>query len=570
MTRKIIARATLERIRQIGAPAGIRIVTGAQRIQAGAPMARADGLTATRADIVHHRNERLDLLFQVVDRNGGAVDIAGQQFEFAVSANRGDDPPDHAFAPAIVSAPDGTLRLTVPPDAISAGMHHYDLVSIAGGIRTLRWYGMLEARDGVTQPIGMLSGYRFGLRADFAKMIARVIDGARPANDFYGDPNDLFTAFAPSPKFIRTRSGRLEDGSTLRCEFDDDGPLGIHVERESTNLLRHSQAFDRAPWTASGIVVNADAATAPDGSRTAARLASASSDYISLRQPVTVTAGVRHTQSWYVRPDRADRVSLRLGSPAFASRIGVTFDFETETFGPISRAGAEVSDAAAAAERLPGGWRRLSVSGIVSAGDTTLRNDIIMPASSSMYLWGAQFEVGDVTSLIPTAAAQATRLADNLMVPLDRLPYGPGYEPGGIANGTFGIEVRHNVTPRRAVNSYLRLGSAGASDRIRLWQWNGGEGARYAVTADGAEQAALAEPRSGRIGSFSRIYARWAPDNFALSADGHRVRTDSSGAVPDIAAGELRIDPQGGDYHIRLIDMIPRAVNNAALEAAST
>lgn len=80
-----------------------------------------------------------------------------------------------------------------------------------------------------------------GLAVDFVNMTAVVRDPITAANNFYGDPNSLFTYSSPGTKRLLNASGAYVTGTTLRNDYDASGaPLGLLVEPQRTNSIRNN------------------------------------------------------------------------------------------------------------------------------------------------------------------------------------------------------------------------------------------------------------------------------------------------------------------------------------------
>jgi hypothetical protein len=153
------------------------------------------------------------------------------------------------------------------------------------------------------------------------------------------------------------------------------------------NLLAYSEQFDNAAWTKSTATITANAVTAPDGTVTADRLdATASSAYVAVI--ATVTLGTTYTGSVYLK--KADTANVSVIFPTAPTWGGtnptasVNLDTATVTF----------SNATGNLESVGNGWYRVSITATASGGTSGGLRIILPSTTTSVYIWGAQLNVG--------------------------------------------------------------------------------------------------------------------------------------------------------------------------------
>ena len=421
-------------------------------------------VTATRADIIYFRNADYRRTFQLVGASGSPVDIGGWTFEFAVSAATGQVWPDYSFDVAIADAAEGRFSVTIPPNAVSAGEWLYEIVSTdATGKRRIRQSGRFVSRDGVTQPLAPIGGLAAGLTIDFAKGLARLAFPAAPDKEFHGAPGGLLTYASPSRKYIRTRRGRLEAGTAVRCEFGADGEaLGLHLERRSANLFTRSQDAAHNQWIKTRIVATADGGRAPDGDGVMARLTEdAANNVHRIHMAMSLTAGTRYSMSCFVRrrgarPRHQNAVRRRRGRgpfrPGGRGGAGCLRRRIRRRHGELRRRRVALPDQ----RRGDRNAQQIFAFHAFSGASLTYTGD----GTSGLDIWGMQLEAGPTTSYIRTEAAAATRAADLLTLLIDRLA-------GGANGGTLRIEARQNGAPA-ATSRYWTMET---DDRHRIYFW---------------------------------------------------------------------------------------------------
>jgi hypothetical protein len=211
------------------------------------------------------------------------------------------------------------------------------------------------------------------------------------------DPRITFTR-ASTATFVGA-DGLIKTAASGAARFDHNPTtgesLGLLVEEARTNLVRPSTSFNSGNWVNYGTgTVTANAATAPDGTNTAALI-----NYIDgegrqaqIFSP-TVAVGVTYTYSVYVKAGTSSQCNLFIQDGTGATGEGVR--------------------SISSGQNVGNGWYRHKITRTI----VSLFNDKIFLyvncSGGTFYAWGAQLEAGAFpTSYIPTTGATVTRAAD--------------------------------------------------------------------------------------------------------------------------------------------------------------
>jgi len=191
-----------------------------------------------------------------------------------------------------------------------------------------------------------------------------------------------------------------------------------------TNLIRRSQELNVAPpWgDPTGLIVTADATTAPDGTTTAEKLTENSSADVTHRligDNIGVVSGQQYTYSIYAKAAEKDFFLL------FDGDLNGGYHFQLSGAGSSTIYAGTVS---ATITNVGGGWYRCSITYAAPGANLQPRIHLTETyagniqysgdGASGVYFWGAQLEAGSIlTSYIPTTSAAVTVAGDTFYAP---------------------------------------------------------------------------------------------------------------------------------------------------------
>lgn len=340
-------------------------------------------------------------------------------------------------------------------------------------------------------------------------------------------------------------------------------PRGLLVEEQRSNLLVMSEDLASAPWSnvSSGLIITADATTAPTGGATADLLKQATTtSQHRLDQTPSSSAGAQ-TFSVYAKYLSNRYISLRIGT------IGRAFDLLNGTVGN--------GTATPSITPVGNGWYRCSIHVAAAAANDVCRIGLEIANAtggtytgdgvSGNYFWGAQLEAGSfATSYIPTLAASATRSADVASVATSSFPYNQ-------SEGTIVVNGQFNGIGTNPMMMSLYTGS-GSSDYTVLYVTTASNrfDARFANA--GSSQGSISYTAAGTptINTTYKGAIAYKQDDFAMTVNGNTIATDTVGNVPPAAdTMKLGVNPSNGQSingYIRQITYIPRRLTNAELQ----
>jgi hypothetical protein len=200
---------------------------------------------------------------------------------------------------------------------------------------------------------------------------------------------------------------------------------GLLVEEARTNICLQSEDFENASWLTGGInsAINGDLTTAPDGSLTADQLiddAGTGIGVVGVAQAMTVATTTTYCFSVFAKADQLSWINLV--ALAFTTPVDseAWFDLANGSVGTVE-AGYDDSGI----QDYGNGWYRCWVTFTTDAADTAgqiryyvAETDAISgvdrDGTSSIFVWGAQLEVGALPSTyIPTTTGSVVRNQDS-------------------------------------------------------------------------------------------------------------------------------------------------------------
>lgn len=367
--------------------------------------------------------------------------------------------------------------------------------------------------------------------------------------------------------FTRSTTGTRTNASGLIESVAINGPrfnynpttlesLGLLIEEQRTNLVLQSQFA--SGWVNFGTnTTTANSATAPDGTTTAALVASsATSDYV-YQVPAT-TIGVAYVFSFFVKNSTAtiSQYHIRSSNTAAIGTLtwsGATLSSVTPTVGTASFA-AVGSD-----------WYRVSVS--YTATETAARHRIAggdgVSTTGNILVWGAQLETGAfATSYIPTVASQVTRAADVAVM--------TGTNFSSWYNATQGTLFAQADWLGLSNNDYFFAINNGTANNLIAVGISSTPATRFIVLNGGTTQASISGPTPVANTPF-KIAGAYQVNNFVAATNGTLGTVDTSGTVPS-GMSEVSITSSYGttanlfNGHILRLAYYNRRLTNAELQ----
>jgi hypothetical protein len=179
------------------------------------------------------------------------------------------------------------------------------------------------------------------------------------------------------------------------------GPDGL-IEKVRTNLVTYSEEFDDAVWNKyNSSTVTANSTTAPNGTTTADTLNSANVIFSGIYQGLGTLASIVYTYSIYAKANTNNYLCM------LAQGSGSQYAFFNLSTGTV---GNSANIDSASIENVGNGWYRCQIqktgNGVEMFVFSSNIENLTPTASGSIYIWGAQFETGDIaTDYIATTTA---------------------------------------------------------------------------------------------------------------------------------------------------------------------
>jgi hypothetical protein len=358
--------------------------------------------------------------------------------------------------------------------------------------------------------------------------------GAALTLDFLSGSLDSRVTFTRSTTATFTGSnGLIQTAAINTPRFDYDpvtlAPRGLLIEEQRTNLLTYSEQFDNAAWGKTDITVTANATTSPDGTTTADLLTEGSAGTAIISATAT-DSGPTIASSIYIKAGTATWVRLQLTSGANAVRVWL--NAATGALGASSIAGTGVF-VSATVTALASGWYRVSFAGTIpsvtsynlSVNSASADGSATRVSGVTYYSWGAQLEAGAfATSYIPTVASQVTRSAD--VATMTGTNFSAWYNQ---SEGTFVVGVTFGGD---ILASYAFAVRNDAASNTVGFDVDAAGAYRLRITDNSVNQALVNGVNPVSANTTYLMAGAYKLNDFAVSANGGAVVTDTAGTVP--------------------------------------
>ena len=243
-----------------------------------------------------------------------------------------------------------------------------------------------------------------------------------------------------------------------RIDYSLGGCPTLLLEPQRTNLILQSSFFDNASWSKTNSSIAVNTTTSPSGELDADSFIGNGTAAVthSIQQSRSVTNGTVYTFSFYAKKNTNNFIQVLGSSTGFGVNNWANFDLNLGVVG--SRGTLSTSSI----ESVGNGWYRCiaTFTATATTAGVTLTLVLITSAAStrseanalstSVFLWGSQFEVGRyATSLIPTTTTTVTRNTDSIF---KSNMFSNGYITS--AGGTWLVDIKNNKSLTRDADGF--------------------------------------------------------------------------------------------------------------------
>jgi hypothetical protein len=305
---------------------------------------------------------------------------------------------------------------------------------------------------------------------------------------------------------------------------------GILVEPAGTNIQLRSEEFDDAAWTKGSITVTANAATAPDGSTTADKLAeSGTGSALHEVYPASPIGGNgANTLSVYMKAAELSWGAIRSNDGGVP--LNTWFNLSNGTVGTNEHSTAAITS-------IGNGWYRCQVTRTM-AGGAFYSGAFISNADNvstyagnggdGIYAWGYQTETGSVvTSYIPTLGSTVTRAKDAVFNLTTTVPW-------SATAGTAYVDYKVLYPNSGAVTAHCFYLEGYPSDDERIIFENYTDNNVYPAALDGGAVQWNLTAGTWTQNTRHQLTHAWAANDIDASLDGAAIVSDGTATLPTI------------------------------------
>ena len=342
-------------------------------------------------------------------------------------------------------------------------------------------------------------------------------------NDENANYKPLPFAFTRSTSATRVNKEGLIEVVTSdrpRIDYTDTSDGVLLLEKAATNLITYSKDFSNAYWTKTNVSVVAGF-SAPDGSLNAYKLVEGTSNSIHfINRVLTVENAKEYTESIFVKSAERTKFGIRDGF----SNKWITINLSNGSV--IDSNGLIMSKIT----KLANDWYRISYTFLTLGTSVTLKayplSDSYTGGSpetytyqgdgtSGVYIYGAQLELGNVSSYIPTQGSATTRVAETAT----------GSGNSEVFNDSEGVLM---LQTNPSENGYISLTDGSSNNRIFLGFDN--LSAYTQIRVGGAVKADMITTAYLKNTTF-KILVKYKTNDFALWVNGFEIKSDNNGST---------------------------------------
>ena len=272
-----------------------------------------------------------------------------------------------------------------------------------------------------------------------------------------------------------------------RIDYTDSADGVLLLEKAATNLITYSEDFSNAYWTKNGASV-VSGFISPDGTNNSFKLVEDTSNGFHRTYAPAISVSTSNDASFSVFVKKGERKYIAIGAIHNNTNGTVAqFDLEDGTLVYSGAMGSIYTYVNSDIVALENDWYKISI--ICQTNGTTinfamaLSDDIFTQPSidnsanlytgdgtSGVYIYGAQFEVGNASSYIPTQGSAVTRVAETAS----------GAGNSEVFNDSEGVLFADISALANATNKYINI-YQDANNRILLWITSTGVIRGYAI-----------------------------------------------------------------------------------------
>ena len=337
---------------------------------------------------------------------------------------------------------------------------------------------------------------------------------------------------------------------------------GLLIEESRANLLLQSAGFTTT-WGQINITTTANTTASPDGGTNGDTLLINSAAGATNQTSQSFTAGSTITVSVFAKKNASDFLRVELGN-----LCSCWFNLNTGATASNNAGSGNVLFSSKSIQAISGGWYRCvltvtttTITTLLASLYATNTDGVTSSVSSSIFLWGAQLEVGAfATSYIPTTTTALTRAADVASVNT----LSPWYN---ASEGTLYAEFA--IPASTQSRAQATLGDGTANERIIISNNTSLTGTAFRVIDGGVDQCDISNSTSFANGAVVKVAGAYAVNNFATCQGGGAVSTDTSGTLPTVTT--LFLGNNGAasyaTSYLRRLTYYPRKLSSAELQA---
>ena len=299
-----------------------------------------------------------------------------------------------------------------------------------------------------------------------------------------------------------------------RIDYTDTTNGVLLLEKAATNLVTYSEDFNNSSWTKDNTTITSNQVISPDGTLNADLLTANDGSHINAYTGIS-TSNNNYSYSVFLKKGNTNIIQPYIYEVGIGFKTISTINFDNET--------ATITVGDISLEKYSNDWFKVSMTlDLTSAVGFTFG---IYTESTlgikTVYAWGAQLEIGNASSYIPTQGSASTRVAETAS------------DSGNseVFNDSEGVLFVDTATLQEGVTEKIISLSDGTTSNNIYFSFSGAANTIFGLVVSGGSTQASLSTTVSQIQP-NKLLIKYKSNDISFWLNGFKVGFDTSANTP--------------------------------------